>query len=44
MDPPLAVLGDRLGVDIGGCVSHQFFRTTAVTLDFSEMKLIIESM
>ncbi len=40
---PVEVLGNRLGFRIGGLVSHQFFRTYALTLDFVGMNLILQS-
>jgi hypothetical protein len=39
---PLEVLGNRLGFWIGGAISHQFFRDFALTLDFVEMRLILQ--
>jgi hypothetical protein len=35
------ILGDTLGVNIDGVVSHQFFRKHALTLDFAGMRLIL---
>ena len=37
--PPL---GDALGFHVGGLISHAFFRDSAVTFDFSRMRLILE--
>ena len=37
--PPL---GDVLGFRVGGLISHAFFRDSAVTFDFSRMRMILE--
>jgi hypothetical protein len=42
LQKPPSVLGDRLGFRIGGLVSHQFFRTYSLTLDFTEMGLLLK--
>ncbi len=39
--PSIPVLGYKLGFFIGGVVSHQFFRSYALTLDFVGMRLIL---
>jgi predicted aspartyl protease len=39
---PFGILGHTLGFWIGGVVSHQFFRSYALTLDFAQMKLILQ--
>lgn len=35
-------LGHRLGFEIGGLISHAFFRSHALTLDFANMRLRLE--
>jgi hypothetical protein len=42
MEYPASILGDRVGFNIGGLISHQFFRNYALTLDFTGMRLIVE--
>lgn len=42
LEKTLAVLGDRLGFQIGGLISHQFFRNYALTLDFRGMRLFLQ--
>lgn len=37
----LAILEGGLGVQIGGLISHQFFRNHALTLDFNAMRLLL---
>jgi Aspartyl protease len=37
-----SILGDRLGFEVGGLVSHAFFRPYALTIDFSNMCLVVE--
>jgi hypothetical protein len=39
---PPSILGDTLGFQIGGLISHQFFRDHAVTFDFIGMRLILK--
>jgi len=34
-------LESSLGFDVGGIISHQFFRPYAVTFDFRNMQLIL---
>jgi tetratricopeptide (TPR) repeat protein len=41
-EDPASILGDQLGFNIGGLISHQFFRKYALTLDFTGMRLIVE--
>jgi hypothetical protein len=41
-DPPVPILGEQLGFRVDGMVSHQFFRTSAITLDFEDMCLVVE--
>jgi predicted aspartyl protease len=41
-ESPPSVLGDTLGFYIGGLISHQFFRDHALTLDFTDMNLILQ--
>jgi len=41
-EAPSSILGDKLGFHIGGLISHQFFRSHALTLDFERMQLILE--
>ncbi len=36
------VVGDQLGFHVGGLISHQFFRKHALTLNFSDMKMLVE--
>jgi hypothetical protein len=38
-----SILGDRLGFDVGGLISHAFFRPYALTLDFTSMCLVLDS-
>jgi hypothetical protein len=40
-ETPPAILGDRLGFYVGGLISHAFFRNSAVTFDFTQMRLVI---
>ena len=41
-EKPPSILGNKLGFNIGGLISHQFFRNYAVTLNFTEMNLIMQ--
>jgi Aspartyl protease len=36
------ILGNRLGFEVGGLISHTFFRPYAVTLDFTNMRLVLD--
>ena len=36
------LLGDVLGFRVGGLISHTFFRDSAVTFDFSRMRMLLE--
>ncbi|NTU54539.1 MAG: tetratricopeptide repeat protein [Chlorobiaceae bacterium] len=38
----VAILDGSLGFDVGGMISHSFFRDQAVTLDFESMLLILQ--
>ena len=38
-----SILGDRLGFDVGGLISHAFLRPHALTLDFETMCLVVDS-
>jgi predicted aspartyl protease len=38
----LAVLGDQLGFEISGLISHQFFRNYSLTFDFENMLMILQ--
>jgi hypothetical protein len=38
----VAVLEGKLGVRVGGLISHQFFRRHALTLDFEAMNLVVD--
>ena len=41
---PPSILGERLGFEVGGLISHAFFKAGgALTLDFSRMRLVIGS-
>lgn len=42
MEGSLGVLGDQLGFQIGGLISHQFFRDYALTFDFMGMRLFLQ--
>jgi hypothetical protein len=37
-----SIAGEQLGFQIGGLISHSFFRNHALTLDFVGMRLIVE--
>jgi Aspartyl protease len=37
-----SILGDRLGFEVGGLISHAFFRQHALTLDFANMTLLLD--
>jgi hypothetical protein len=39
---PPSILGDRLGFEVGGLISHAFFRRHALTLDFGNMRLVLD--
>ena len=39
-----SVLGDGHGFEIGGLISHAFFRSGALTLDFTGMRLILDGI
>jgi hypothetical protein len=39
---PPSILGHQLGFQIGGLISHQFFRNYALTFDFVGMRLFLE--
>jgi len=41
MEGSASVLEGKLGVHVGGLISHQFFRRHALTLDFQNMGLIL---
>jgi hypothetical protein len=34
-----SILGDRLGFEVGGLISHAFFRRHALMIDFANMTL-----
>jgi hypothetical protein len=36
-----SILGRRLGFEVGGLISHAFFRPHALTLDFARMRLVL---
>jgi predicted aspartyl protease len=36
------VLGDQLGFHVGGLISHSFFRKHSLTMDFDEMRLLVQ--
>ena len=36
-----SILGRRLGFDVGGLISHAFFRPHALTLDLARMRLVL---
>jgi hypothetical protein len=38
-----SILGDRLGFEVGGLISHAFFRQHALTIDFANMTLLLET-
>jgi hypothetical protein len=40
-DKPLSIFGDRLGFEVGGLISHAFFRPYALTIDFTNMRLVL---
>jgi len=40
-DKPLSIFGDRLGFEVGGLISHAFFRPYALTIDFTNMCLLL---
>lgn len=40
-DKPLSIFGDRLGFEVGGLISHAFFRPYALTIDFADMRLVV---
>ena len=37
-----SILGDRLGFEVGGLISHAFFRRHALTIDFANMTLRLD--
>lgn len=37
----ISIFNGQLGFKVGGLVSHEFFRDTALTFDFNKMKLIL---
>jgi len=40
-EKPLSIFGDRLGFEVGGLISHAFFRPYALTIDFTNMCLLL---
>lgn len=42
LENSVPILGDQLGFRVGGLISHQFFRQSALTLDFTGMRLIVQ--
>jgi hypothetical protein len=38
----VSILQGKLGVQVGGLISHQFFRKRTLTLDFKAMRLILQ--
>ena len=36
-----SILAGRLGFEVGGLISHAFFRPYALTLDFARMELVV---
>lgn len=36
-----SILGSRRGFEVGGLISHAFFRDQPLTLDFARMSLIV---
>lgn len=36
-----SILGDRLGFEVGGLISHAFFRQHSLTIDFANMTLLL---
>jgi hypothetical protein len=41
LEKDLSLFDGALGFDVGGLVSHQFFRDSAITFDFRRMRLLI---
>ncbi|WP_455212582.1 aspartyl protease family protein [Kaarinaea lacus] len=42
MDKPPRLLGNLLGIQIDGLISHAFFRNYALTFDFVNMQMVLE--